>query len=63
MTPPAEVGTRSEMERRLIFATLERVGGNRNRAAEALGVSVRTIRNRLRQYREESTLAIAVPTA
>jgi len=60
---PQEVGTRSEMERRLIFATLERVGGNRNRAAEALGVSVRTIRNRLRQYRQESGLAMAAPTA
>jgi two-component system response regulator FlrC len=61
--PPAEVGTRSDMERRLIFATLERVGGNRNRAAEALGVSVRTIRNRLRQYREEAAMAVAAPTA
>jgi two-component system response regulator FlrC len=61
--PPTECGTRSEMERRLIFATLERVGGNRNRAAEALGVSVRTIRNRLRQYREESGVALAARTA
>jgi two-component system response regulator FlrC len=51
------------MERRLIFATLERVGGNRSRAAEALGVSVRTIRNRLRQYREEAGVALAAPTA
>ena len=61
--PPAEVGTRSEMERRLIFSTLERVGGNRSRAAEALGVSVRTIRNRLRQYREEAGVVMAAPTA
>jgi DNA-binding NtrC family response regulator len=58
----AEAGTRSEMERRLIFATLERVGGNRSRAAEALGVSVRTIRNRLRQYREEAGVALAAST-
>ncbi len=57
------VGTRSEMERRLILSTLERMGGNRTRAAEALGVSVRTIRNRLRQYREEAGLHAAVPTA
>ena len=62
--PPTEAGTRSEMERRLIFATLERVGGNRSRAAEALGVSVRTIRNRLRQYREEAGLpGVAVQNA
>jgi two-component system response regulator FlrC len=56
---PSDVGTRSEVERRLILATLDRVGGNRSRAAEALGVSVRTIRNRLRQYREEAALAPA----
>jgi len=49
------------MERRLILSTLERVGGNRTRAAEALGISVRTIRNRLRQYREETTLQVASP--
>jgi DNA-binding NtrC family response regulator len=63
MPPTLDAGTRSEVERRLIFATLERVGGNRNRAAEALGVSVRTIRNRLRQYREEGTMAMAARTA
>jgi two-component system response regulator FlrC len=56
---PTDVGTRSEVERRLILTTLERVGGNRSRAAEALGVSVRTIRNRLRQYREEGGLVAA----
>jgi two-component system response regulator FlrC len=61
--PPADGCTRSEMERRLIFSTLERVGGNRSRAAEALGVSVRTIRNRLRQYREESGMMAAAPSA
>jgi DNA-binding NtrC family response regulator len=59
MDPPKDVGTRSEVERRLILTTLERVGGNRSRAAEALGLSVRTIRNRLRQYREEAALAVA----
>jgi len=61
--PPAAVGTRSEMERRLILSTLERVGGNRSRAAEALGLSVRTIRNRLRQYREDGLAQAAVPAA
>jgi DNA-binding NtrC family response regulator len=56
---PTAAGTKSEMERRLILSTLERVGGNRSRAAEALGVSVRTIRNRLREYRQEAALAAA----
>ena len=61
--PAQETGTRSAMERRLILSTLERVGGNRTRAAEALGISVRTIRNRLRQYREEAGLQVASPMA
>jgi DNA-binding NtrC family response regulator len=60
--PVTAAGTRSEMERRLIFATLERLNGNRSRTAEAIGVSVRTIRNRLRQYRQESTLPAAATT-
>ncbi len=59
LPPLAETGTRSDVERRLILATLERVGGNRSRAADALGVSVRTIRNRLRQYRREAGLPAA----
>ena len=42
--------TLEEMERELILSTLEKVNGNRTRAAELLGVSVRTIRNKLNQY-------------
>ena len=42
--------TLEEMERRLILQTLEQVNGNRTRAADMLGVSVRTIRNKLSQY-------------
>ncbi|MCX7016608.1 MAG: sigma 54-interacting transcriptional regulator, partial [Candidatus Sumerlaeota bacterium] len=42
--------TLDEMEKRIIIQTLERVGGNRTRAAEQLGVSVRTVRNKLHQY-------------
>jgi two-component system response regulator FlrC len=60
---PPTTGTRSEMERRLILTTLERCGGNRTRTAEALGISVRTIRNRLRQYREEAHLQTAPSAA
>ncbi len=43
--------TVAEMERALILTTLKRLGGNRTHTARALGVSVRTIRNRLREYR------------
>ncbi len=45
-----ETLTLDEMERRMILRTLEQTGGNRTRAADLLGVSVRTIRNKLHQY-------------
>ncbi|NQU44948.1 sigma-54-dependent Fis family transcriptional regulator [bacterium] len=47
---PGELVTLEEMERRLILQTLETVNGNRTRAADLLGVSVRTIRNKLHLY-------------
>lgn len=42
--------TLEEMEKRLIQQTLDRVKGNRTRAAKILGVSVRTIRNKVKKY-------------
>jgi DNA-binding NtrC family response regulator len=39
-----------EMERRLLEITLDATGGNRSRAAEMLGVSLRTVRNKIRGY-------------
>ena len=39
-----------EAERHLLENALGMTGGNRTRAAEMLGVSVRTIRNKIRQY-------------
>ncbi len=50
---PREMVTISEMERRMIFAALEGLSGNRTRAAERLGISIRTLRNKLREYRGE----------
>ena len=38
------------VEKMLILSALETTRGNRTRAAELLGVSVRTIRNRIRDY-------------
>jgi DNA-binding NtrC family response regulator len=39
-----------EVERSLLEKTLEATHGNRTHAAEMLGVSLRTIRNRIREY-------------
>ena len=44
----------SEMERKLILATLEQTSGNRTHAAKMLGISLRTLRNKLRDYRLEA---------
>jgi DNA-binding NtrC family response regulator len=42
--------TVGEVERELVLQTLLRCDGNRTRAARVLGVSVRTLRNKIRQY-------------
>ena len=39
-----------EMERRLFELTLDATGGNRSRAAAMLGVSLRTVRNKIRSF-------------
>lgn len=43
-------GSLKEIERELILKTLEEVGGNKTKAAKILGLSVRTIRNKLNEY-------------
>lgn len=40
-----------EMERIMIIKGLEATSGNRTQAAELLGISVRTLRNKLNEYR------------
>ncbi|NVM22132.1 MAG: sigma-54-dependent Fis family transcriptional regulator [Desulfobacterales bacterium] len=46
-------GTLKEMERKMIFNTLDQTNGNRTHAAEILGISVRTLRNKLNEYRQK----------
>jgi DNA-binding NtrC family response regulator len=50
---PVKTGGRTimELERDVILSTLERLNGNRTHTAKALGITVRTVRNRLRKYR------------
>jgi DNA-binding NtrC family response regulator len=47
---PAEGVTLRDMEKQLLERTLEATGGNRTRAAEILGVSLRTVRNKIREF-------------
>ena len=48
---PMLIGSTVEaVERELVLQTLARCDGNRTHAARVLGVSVRTLRNKIRQY-------------
>ncbi|MFU2208371.1 sigma-54 dependent transcriptional regulator [Solidesulfovibrio sp. C21] len=60
-TPAAGVGELMPldvMERHMIIKSLDRTEGNRTQAAQLLGISVRTLRNKLNEYRK---LGIEVP--
>jgi len=50
--------TVSDVERELIIDTLQHCFGNRTHAANILGISIRTLRNKLKQYNEQG---ISVP--
>ena len=51
--------TVAEVERELILDTLDHVLGNRTHAANILGISIRTLRNKLNQYADEGTFVPA----
>lgn len=58
----SEIMPLDELEKRAILAALQSTGGNRTRAAECLNISIRTLRNKLQEYRlngdlTEDTLA------
>jgi len=47
---PAANGKLRDMEKEMIMKTLKEVNGNKAKAAKLLGVSVRTVRNKLSEY-------------
>jgi len=58
------VGTNlADVERWMIFATLQKCGGNKTRAAALLGVSLKTLYNRLNAYRAQGLVMDYVATA
>ncbi|MBI3603547.1 MAG: sigma-54-dependent Fis family transcriptional regulator [Nitrospirae bacterium] len=56
-------GSLWEMERDLIFKTLAGVNDNRTHAAKVLGISIRTLRNKLREYRQGTESALSEPAS
>jgi DNA-binding NtrC family response regulator len=58
------VGTNlADVERWMIFATLQKCGGNKTRAAALLGVSLKTLYNRLNAYRAQGLVMDYAATA
>jgi two-component system response regulator FlrC len=48
--------TMAELERALILQTLAHYQGNRTRAANVLGISVRTLRNKINEYAAQGAM-------
>ncbi len=53
-SPASQVMPLHELEKRAIFEALESTNGNRTQAAELLQISIRTLRNKLAEYRVDS---------
>ncbi|MCD4743015.1 MAG: sigma-54 dependent transcriptional regulator [Desulfobacteraceae bacterium] len=56
ITDNADHKTLKDMEKTMIYHTLTETGGNRTNAAKILGISVRTLRNKLNEYKKTKEL-------
>jgi len=54
--PPSDPVRLADVEREAIIQMLRQTGGHRSRSAEQLGISIRTLRNKLALYRQENVL-------
>lgn len=52
---PSDLTALDSIEKQTILRTLDRVGGHQEMAADQLGISSRTLRRKLKQYKLEST--------
>ena len=55
------IPTLSELEKELIFAALKRCNNNRTHAAKMIGISLRTLRNKLSEYRRMGITEFTTP--
>ncbi|MDX1385894.1 MAG: helix-turn-helix domain-containing protein, partial [Thermoanaerobaculia bacterium] len=55
-SPFGEPRTMADIERRAIFETLERTGGKRAEAAKILGIGLRTLQRKLKEYRSQGLM-------
>ena len=54
--------TVDEAEQKLIMVTLDAAGGNKTRAAEMLGISLKTLHNKLNRFKEASATGVTSAT-
>jgi len=50
----SDAGSLRQMEEKMIYKALDQTEGNRTHAAKILGISVRTLRNKLNEYKENT---------
>jgi two-component system response regulator FlrC len=48
----------ANLERQAILETLKQTNGNQTRAAKALGISDRTLRDKIKRYRQQSLVPV-----